>query len=153
MAAGWLAAMLSCAALCSDLTPARPRPHAPRPAVRAGGKWNSFPGQAGRSYTLYTDGSGARLDSTFGAGGLSGKATFIRAVAFARGKARVTAGLAKTAQGKWVLQGEGGSPDAAATAALLPKPRPPSALALQLWVPGRQQHCQKLQRERLHASH
>jgi hypothetical protein len=92
---------------CAPTSDARPPPPLPAPRSIPGGKWNSFAGQAGKSYTLYTDGSGARLDSTFGAGGLSGKATFIRAVAF-RGNARVTARLAKNAQGKWVLQGEGG---------------------------------------------
>ncbi|KAL4433924.1 hypothetical protein ABPG75_000365 [Micractinium tetrahymenae] len=68
-----------------------------------GGRWDLFTGQAGRAYTLYTDGKGVRLDSTFGAGGPDGKATFIRALTFTRGLVRVTATLSKPGAA-WVLQ-------------------------------------------------
>jgi hypothetical protein len=71
----------------------------------AGGRWNLFKGQPGKAYRLYSDGSGATLDATFGAGGLKGKATFVRALAFAHGKDRVTAVLQKQKNGNWLLAG------------------------------------------------
>lgn len=70
-------------------------------------KWFAFKGGAGETYTLLTAGDGSRLDGTFAAGGLKGKATFVRAITFTRGAARAKAILHKQG-GKWVLTGEPG---------------------------------------------
>jgi hypothetical protein len=74
-------------------------------APNAGGRWKLFKGQPRKTYRLYSDGSGATLDATFGAGGLRGKATFIRAIAFGHGRDRVVALLQKQQGGKWLLTG------------------------------------------------
>jgi hypothetical protein len=71
----------------------------------AGGAWNMFKGEPGKTYTLYTDGNGTVLTSTFGAGGLKGKATFIRAIQLTRGAAGTSATLVQQ-KGRWVLRGE-----------------------------------------------
>ncbi|KAL4428198.1 hypothetical protein ABPG75_002287 [Micractinium tetrahymenae] len=68
-----------------------------------GGKWDMFVGQPGQTYTLYSDGRGATLTALFGAGGPTGKATFIRAITFSRGPNRTSATLARLGA-SWVLQ-------------------------------------------------
>ncbi len=70
----------------------------------AGGKWDKFVGKPGQTYTLYSDGRGAILAATFGAGGPAGKATFIRAITFSRGANRTSASVVKLGA-SWVLQG------------------------------------------------
>ena len=79
-------------------------PTTPQRPPFADGKWFNFKGRPGGTYNLYTDGGGARLDCTFGAGGFGGKATFVRAIKFTRGTDRVTAVLAKAGK-QWVLTG------------------------------------------------
>jgi hypothetical protein len=81
-----------------------PSNHPTPPPPVADGKWFNFKGRPGGTYNLYTDGGGARLDCTFGAGGFGGKATFVRAIKFTRGTDRVTAVLAKAGK-QWVLTG------------------------------------------------
>jgi hypothetical protein len=65
-----------------------------------------FTGQPGKTYTLYTDGNGTVLTSTFGAGGLSGKATFIRAIQLTRKGVGTSATLVQQQNGRWLLRGE-----------------------------------------------
>lgn len=62
-----------------------------------------FVGKAGQTYTLYSDGKGATLAATLGAGGPSGKAIFIRSITFSRGPNRTTAAVVKLGA-SWVLQ-------------------------------------------------
>jgi hypothetical protein len=71
----------------------------------AGGPWKLFKGVPGKTYTLYTDGNATKLTVTFGAGGLKGKATFIRALQFSRKGVGSSATLVQVGK-KWVLRGE-----------------------------------------------
>ncbi|KAL4443654.1 hypothetical protein ABPG75_011391 [Micractinium tetrahymenae] len=68
-----------------------------------GGPYDLFVGQPGQTYTLYSDGRGATLAALFGAGGPTGKATFIRAITLSRGPNRTSATLARLGA-SWVLQ-------------------------------------------------
>ena len=79
-------------------------PCLPPPARTAGGPWKLFKGQPGKTYTLYTDGTGVKLDATFGAGGFQGKATFIRAITLTRKSVGTSATLVQQGN-KWVLKG------------------------------------------------
>ena len=45
-------------------------------------EWFEFAGEPGATYTLLTTGDGAQLDATFEAGGLKGRATYVRALRF-----------------------------------------------------------------------
>ena len=78
----------------------------PPPPCAAGARWTKFAGQPGYTYTLLSEGDGTQVDSTFEAGGLGGKATFVRALSFTRAGARVTITLTRTTAGKWLLTGE-----------------------------------------------
>ena len=93
---------------CCSLTRPTPQPAALRgahsvPLLSAGGKWDKFVGRPGQTYTLYSDGQGATLAATFGAGGPNGNATFIRAIAFSCGASRATATVVKLGA-SWVLR-------------------------------------------------
>ncbi|KAI3423403.1 hypothetical protein D9Q98_010620, partial [Chlorella vulgaris] len=68
-----------------------------------GGPWKLFKGVPGKTYTLYTDGNATKLTVTFGAGGLKGKATFIRALQFSRKGVGSSATLVQVGK-KWVLR-------------------------------------------------
>lgn len=64
-----------------------------QPAPHAGGRWGLLTGQAGKVYSLYTDGTGCSWAAPGSAGEPGGKATFIRALTFTGGLVRVTTAL------------------------------------------------------------
>lgn len=96
------------AGCCVALLPAEANPAAACACTGgcfAGGRWNFIKGVPGNSYSMYTDGKGTKLSTTFAAGGYSGKATFIRAVQLTRGSLGASATLVKV-NNRWVLKGE-----------------------------------------------
>ena len=67
-------------------------------------RWFEVPGEAGKEYVLLTVGDSTVLIAEFGPGGLKGQATFVNAIRFSRGPARMRAVLQKRG-GKWVMLG------------------------------------------------
>ena len=97
----WLVLLMP-ASTSPPLSPSSPHPIPPSPAAR----WYKWEGEAGKTYPLLTDGSGARLIVTLGRGGGSGTQIFIRTVNFVQAGVRVRAAVApRPNSNTWVLSG------------------------------------------------